>query len=110
MIKKCIYWSKLNNIQPSVKVIKDNLLRFLNIQLEIHNYGNKKDKLNRIWEAIMSNKTRPKQAVNSMILLTSILVTWRMFSICINITWITVGYICAMKIFHELYGLGFVNN
>ena len=47
-VKKCIYWSKCNKTQPAVRIIKNNLLRFLSIQLEVYKYGSKKEELNRI--------------------------------------------------------------
>ena len=50
-----------------MKMILKNLLRFINIQLEIHKDGRKKDKLDKIWEAIMFNKPSPKQGINGTV-------------------------------------------
>ena len=65
-LNKCIYLWKSNNTL-TVKIIRKNLLRFLNIQLEIHQTVSKRDELNRIWETIMLDKPSLKRIKSGII-------------------------------------------
>ena len=86
-----------------MRIIRKSLLIILSIQLEIHKIGSKINELKEIWKVDMSGKPSPKQYISSIMLSIVILVTWMMFWICTNMTWIIFGYIIATKIFNELY-------
>ena len=57
-VKKLIYWANCNKVPITIKMVKNNLVKFLLVQLEIYRMGEKKDELNKIWKSIMRNNLK----------------------------------------------------
>ena len=51
---KLIYLLNCNKTPVSTKIVKNNLIKLFSIQLEIHKTGNKRKKLNRIWDSTVN--------------------------------------------------------
>ena len=50
-----MYWANCIKAPISIKMVKNNLIKFLLIQLEIYRIGSKRDELNEIWDSIMKD-------------------------------------------------------
>ena len=54
-LKKFLYWCKCNKVVPTIRKVKQKLISFLSILLEMRTLWTKKESIEKIWTSVLSN-------------------------------------------------------